>query len=417
MRVMFLLLAFLQFVSALDATMKIEKDVDQRVRIAVVDGSASGSELGGESFKIFRDDLRITGHFLPTKEYRQEAFGGGTFDPALRAMEYVLKYRISSENNQAVLHVKVLKGGDSSLVMERSYRVASRARYPFLIHKAVSELNAKLGFSPVQWINRYVLFARYTGKKESEIAVADYTFHYVKTIIHGGLNLFPVWGDPAQKSLYYTGYSGKLPTLYRLDLRTGKLKRITSSQGMLVCSDVSRDGSRLLLTMAPQGQPDIYEYRITDGSLKRLTQFGGIDVGGKYADEEKTLVFISNRLGYPNVFKKPIQGGPITQLVYHGRNNDSCDAYDEKVVYSSREGDNSFGGKAFNLYLTTTDGDYVRPLTAGGINQFPRFSPDGNTVLYIKRGAEGNSVGYIGLTTNSTMLFPLGIRRLQSIDW
>ena len=417
MRVIFFLLVLLQFGCALDATMKIEKDVDQRAKIAVVDGSASGSDLGGESFKIFRDDLKITGHFLPVGGYRQGTFGGEVFDPSLRAIEYVLKYRISPENNGVVLQFKLFKGSDSSMVVERSYRVASRARYPFLIHKAVSDINAQLGFAPVEWINRYVLFARYTGKKESEIAVADYTFHYVKTIIRGGLNLFPVWGDPAQKSIYYTGYSGKLPTLYRLDLRTGRLKRITSSQGMLVCSDVSRDGGRLLLTMAPQGQPDIYEYRIGDGSLRRLTRFSGIDVGGKYADKERTLVFISNRLGYPNIFKKPIQGGPITQLVYHGRNNGSCDAYEKKVVYSSREGENSFGGKAFNLYLTTTDGDYVRPLTAGGINQFPRFSSDGNTVLYIKRGREGNSVGYIGLTTNMTMLFPLGIGRLQSIDW
>ncbi|WP_292663079.1 Tol-Pal system protein TolB [Nitratifractor sp.] len=418
MRALFLIFTLFSFLLAdVDATMKIEKDVDQRARVAIVDGSAPDSKLGNESFSIFRDDLKITGHFLPDGGYRQGGFGTGAFDPSLRAMEYVLKYRIAQENGAVVLRVKLLKGGDSTLVMERSYRIASEARYPFLIHKAVSEINTRLGFPSVDWINRYVLFARYTGRKESEIGVADYTFHYVKTIVRGGLNLFPVWGDRDQKSIYYTGYSGKLPTLYRLDLRTGKLKRIMNSQGMLVCSDVSRDGQKLLLTMAPQGQPDIYEYSVASGTLRRLTQFSGIDVGGKYADDERTLVFISNRLGYPNVFKKPIQGGPISQLVYHGRNNDSCDAFGSKVVYSSREDDNSFGGKAFNLYLTTTAGDYVRPLTSGGINQFPRFSPDGNTVLYIKRGERGNSIGYIGLTTNLTMLFPLGIQRLQSIDW
>ena len=418
MRILFIILFVLTFIRAeVDATMKIEKDVDQRATIAIVDGSTFDSELGNESFKIFRDDLKITGHFRPDGEYRQGDFTGGAFDPALRAQEYLLKYRIGEENGAVTLKIRLLKGGDSSTVMEKSYRIASRARYPFLIHKAVSEINARLGFPSVDWINRYVLFARYTGKKESEISVADFTFHYVKTIVRGGLNLFPVWGDKDQKSIYYTDYRGKLPTLKRLDLRTGELKNIMSSQGMLVCSDVRADGQRLLLTMAPQGQPDIYEYTVASGESRRLTDFSGIDVGGKYADEERTLIFISNRLGYPNLFKKPIQGGPISQLVYHGRNNDSCDAFNEKVVYSSRESDNSFGGKAFNLYLTTTDGSYVRPLTSGGINQFPRFSPDGNTVLYIKRGQSGNSIGYIGLNTNMSMLFPLGIQRLQSIDW
>jgi TolB protein len=403
---------------AVDATLKIEKDVDQRAGITVVDGSGMASPLGRKGFDIFVADLKITGHFLPESDYREGRYEGGAFDPALRARPYVLKYRIDESEKGVELRVKLLKGGDSSLVYQNSYTIASRSRYPFLIHRAITDINEKLGFSSVAWINRYVLFARYTGKKESEVVLADYTFHYVKPIIKGGLNLFPVWGDPQQKSIYYTGYSGNLPTLYRLDLYTGKRTRILDSQGMLVCSDVSRDGRRLLLTMAPEGQPDIFEYDVASGQARRLTTFSGIDVGGKYADNERNLVFVSNRLGYANIFKKPLAGGPAIQMVFHGRNNDSVDVHDTKVVYSSRESDNSFGGgKAFNLYLTDTGGEYVRPLTSGGINQFPRFSNDGNTVLYIKRSYEGNSIGYIGLTTNLTMLFPLGNDRIQSIDW
>ena len=403
---------------AVDATLKIEKDVDQRSRIAVIDGSGFEAPLGRKSFEIFVADLRITGHFLPEKEYREGEFGSNGFDPALRARDYVLKYRIEEGEKGVTLRVRLLKGGDSSLAFEKKYTIASRSRYPFLIHRAVTDLNARLGFASVEWINRYVLFARYTGKKESEVVLADYTFNYIKPIIKGGLNLFPVWGDSKQRSIYYTAYSGKLPTLYRLDLYNGQRTRILDSQGMLVCSDVSRDGQRLLLTMAPEGQPDIFEYDVASGQARQLTTFSGIDVGGKYADNEQNLVFVSNRLGYANIFKKPLAGGPAIQMVFHGRNNDSVDVYNDKVVYSSRENDNSFGGgKAFNLYLTSTEGEYVRPLTSGGINQFPRFSNDGNTVLYIKRSYEGNSIGYIGLTTNQSMLFPLGNHRIQSIDW
>jgi len=400
---------------ALDATLKIEKDVDQRAKIAVIDCSGQGASLGHKSHEIFQADLKITGHYRPDGLYHEGSFGGPILNPDLQSMEYLLKYRIAETGSGVTLEVKVLKGGDSSLVFERKYTIASQARYPFLIHRAVTDLNAKMGFTPVDWLNRYVLFARYIGRRESEVVLADYTFTYTKTIIHGGLNIFPVWGDPKQRSIYYTDYSGKLPTLYRLDLTTGQRTRILSSQGMLVCSDVSRDGKRLLLTMAPAGQPDIYEYDVSTGQKRRLTTYSGIDVGGKYADDEKDMVFVSNRLGYANIFKKPLAGGPITQLVFHGTNNDSCDAFNDKVVYTSKE--NGSFGRAFNLYLTTTDGSYTRPLTSGGINQFPRFSNDGNTVLYIKRSEAGNSIGYIGLQTNLSILFPLGERRIQSIDW
>jgi TolB protein len=252
----------------------------------------------------------------------------------------------------------------------------------------------------------------------SEIVIADYTFNYVKTIIRGGLNLFPKWADEKQHTLYYTSYQSNEPVLYILDIYTGERRRLLSSPGMLICSDVSRDGKHLLLTMAPGGQPDIYEYDTVTGSSRRLTFFSGIDVGGKYADDERTLVFISNRLGYPNVFKKPINGtGAIEPLVYHGRNNNSCDVFGKRVVYSSREKESSFGRTTFNLYLTRLDGSGVRPLTAGGVNQFPRFSPDGNTVLYLKRDENGTSVGYIGITANQSMLFPIGTQRVQSFDW
>jgi len=243
MRIVVLFLSLIYSLYAVDATMKIEKDVDQRAKLAIVDGSGFDSTLGSESFKIFRDDLKITGHFLPGNDYREGDFGGTLFDPSLRSMEYVLKYRMTEEGEGVALRVKLLKGGNSETVLEKSYRIASRGRYPFLIHKAVTDINSRLGFAPVDWINRYVLFARYTGKKESEISVADYTFHYVKTIIRGGLNLFPVWGDEKQKSIYYTDYSGKLPVLKLLDLTTGQIKRIMDSQGMLVCSDVSRDAA------------------------------------------------------------------------------------------------------------------------------------------------------------------------------
>jgi TolB protein len=403
------------YLFAVDATLKIEKNVDQRARIAVIDSSGPGAPLGRKSHEIFTADLKITGHYRPDGLYHDGSFNGPILNPDLRAMEYLLKYRITETGEGVSLEVKVLKGGDSSLVFERQYSIASRARYPFLIHRAVTDLNAAMGFTPVDWLNRYVLFARYTGRRESEVVLADYTFTYTKTIIRGGLNIFPVWGDAKQRTIYYTDYSGKLPTLYRLNLSTGERRRILDSQGMLVCSDVSQDGKRLLLTLAPSGQPDIYEYDVSTGEKRQLTTYSGIDVGGKYADKEQSMVFVSNRLGYANIFKKPLAGGPITQLVFHGSNNDSCDAFDNKVVYSSKE--NGSFGKAFNLYLTTTDGDYTRPLTSGGINQFPRFSNDGNTVLYIKRSEAGNSIGYIGLQTNLSILFPLGEHRIQSIDW
>jgi TolB protein len=152
------------------------------------------------------------------------------------------------------------------------------------------------------------------------------------------------------------------------------------------------------------------------GSKKRITNFSGIDVSGKYVDNGQSIVFVSNRLGYPNIFRKSINGSAVSQVVFRGKNNNAVDAHGDKIVYASRESHNSFGMNSFNLYLTNSNGSGTRPLTTTGVNQFPRFSTNGNTILYIKQYQNQSSVGYINLVSNQSLLFPLG-GKVQSIDW
>ncbi len=285
-----------------------------------------------------------------------------------------------------------------------------------MAHKIVSDMNAILKYPSVDWLNRYVIFSRYTAAKRSVIILADYTMQYQKTVISGGLNLFPKWADSQQRSFYYTSFNGLMPTLYRLNIYNGSKTKIISSEGMLVCTDVSKNGSKLLLTMAPNAQPDIYEMQVSSGSRRHIAGFNGIDVGGKYLSGEQKIVFVSNRLGYANIFKQNIGSSAVSQLVFRGRNNNAVDAHGNQVVYASRESHNSFGLNAFNLYLTNSSGSGIRPLTTTGVNQFPRFSTNGNVILYVKQYQNRSSVGYINLSSNKSLLFPLG-GKVQSIDW
>jgi len=396
-----------------DATLTIEKDVEQRARIGLEDGSAIPSE---KLFHLLLSDLKISGHFLVDETRYEGSFEGALLDPALKSQEYVLKYTMS-QSRGTKLSIKLIRASDSTQLFKKSYAIASTAKMPFLVHKAVYDINKALKYPDIGWINRYVVFSRYTTPRHSEIVLADYTFTYQKAIIRGGLNLFPKWADARQRSFYYTSYRGLMPTLYRLNIYTGAKSKIASSEGMMVCSDVSRDGKKLLLTMAPTGQPDIYELDLTTGTKSRVTRFNGIDVNGKYVDDESRMVFVSNRLGYANIFKKDIHGSAVSQVVYHGRNNNAVDAYGSKIVYASRESSSAFGNNTFNLYLTSTDDTSTRPLTTTGSNQFPRFSSDGTVVLYIKQSDSGSSIGYINLQSKQSILFPLGTSKIQAIDW
>jgi len=408
-----LILIMSVYLHAIDASLHIVKDVEDRTHIAIVDAS---SMQDSKIQDIIKSDLKISGHFLVDKDIYSESFDSPITTPSLKNQEYVLKYKYIKTNGSRLI-IRLLKASNSKEVFKKSYSISNISKIPFLLHKAIYDINGFLRYPDIDWINRYVIFSRYTTAKHSEIVIADYTFNYKKVVIRGGLNLFPKWASREQKSFYYTSFNGLYPTLYKLNIYTGAKSKIVSSEGMLVCSDVSQNGSKILATMAPNSQPDIYQIDINTKAKKRLTRFGGIDVGAKYVDRESSFVFVSNRLGYANIFKKSINSNSITQVVYHGKNNNSVDSYANKIVYSSRESSNSFGANSFNIYLSDLDSGRVRAITTTGNNQFPRFSNDGSVVQYIKRVNGASYIGYSNLATHKSMLFPLGVKKIQAIDW
>jgi len=266
-------------------------------------------------------------------------------------------------------------------------------------------------------MDKFVIFSVYKGAKEAEIVIGDYTLSYQKTIVRGGLNIFPKWANSKQEEFFYTTYISGMPQLKKMNIYNRQRKTIFTSQGMVIASDVSEDGSKILVTASPQGQPDIYLYDLKTKIKKRLTKYKGIDVGANFVENDTKIVFVSDRLKYPNIFSKKITGRAVERLVYHGRNNSSASTHNNYVVYTSRDKNNEFSSSAFNLYLISTQSDFIRRLTTNGSNQFPKFSSDGESVLYIKRYKGKSSIGIIRVNYNKSFLFPLKNGKLQSIDW
>lgn len=301
-------------------------------------------------------------------------------------------------------------------MLNKSYSTSTLTRYPFLGHKIAIDVNKYLKAPSIEWMDKFVIFSRYLDSKTSEIVIADYTLTYQKVIVKGGLNIFPKWASSSQNAFYYTSYKGLRPTLMKQNLYTSKSEFILSSDGMIVCTDVSDDGKNIVLTMAPNSQPDIYVYNTVTKTKTRITKYSGIDVGGSFVENDSKIVFVSDRLKYPNIFAKKIGQNGVERMIYHGKNNSQSTTSKDYIVYSSRETDNEFGRNVFNLYLISTKSDYVRRLTTNGRNQFPKFSSDGESILFIKTTDKSN-LGIIRVNYNKSFLFPLKTGKLQSIDW
>ncbi len=402
-----------------DATIEIIKKVDKLPSISVEDASVDYKEsLSKKFFKVLVSDLNVLSIFNVYDNYNFTDYDAN--DVALDNLkrDYVLRYRLREDDDGNLnCDYKLLSAVDSKVLREKNFRIKKENLYVFLIHNLATDINDYIGAEPVDWMKSYVLISRLTGPNESDIIISDYTLTYQHVIVRGGLNVFPQWADKKQTSFYYTVLDTTRPTLYKMDRRTGKSEKMMDSDGMMVCSDVNSDGSKLLLTMAPEGQPDVYLYELATKKLQRLTDYQGIDVGAQFLEDDKEIAFVSNRLGYPNVFSKRIGSNGVQQMVYYGKSNVALAAHKNYIVYKSRESANEFSHNTFNLHLISTRSDFIRRLTATGVNEFPRFSSYGDSIIFIKNYKAESSVGIIRLKQNKSFLFPLKIGKIQSIDW
>jgi TolB protein len=321
-----------------------------------------------------------------------------------------MKFKFSYNKTTKTLQVEYLKNNEPVLI--KKYLSNSYAYFPFLVHRAVYDINEYFHLPSAKFLIRKVIYSLLVAPKQANIYLSDYTLSYKKKIISGGLNIFPKWIDQNQTTIFFTKYE-RLPVLYKYNLYTGKLTKIMTSQGMLIVSDVK--GNKILLTLAPNGQPDVYMMDLKTKKLTRITTYPGIDVNGKFWVDGK-IVFVSDRYGIPYVFSKDLKTGEIKRVLYHGKNQVGVDAYKNYLVISSRETANAFKPNTFNLFLVNAEDDSLKRLTMKGQNMFPNFSVDGSSIMFIKRENFYSKIGIIRLNENKVFYYPL-TKILQSFDW
>lgn len=420
-RILLLLsLVFSSVFAQVDANLEVVKKTNALPKFLV---SVATDTLEVETLnkikKSIADDLSVSGHFEIASINSVSSYENmpDILSLSNQGVNLYLNLSAKKDADGYTLMTKLYDINSRTLILEKNFTTTQEDRYVFLAHKAAISVNAFFKAPPIDWMEKFIVFSTYAESGKADIMIGDYTLTYKKVVVTGGLNIFPKWADKEQKTIYYTTYNYNKPTLVKLNIYNRSKEIIMDSDGMLACSDVNADGTKLLVTASPAGQPDIF---LVDAASKRQTQitkFSGIDVGGQFIENDSRIVFVSDRLGNPNIFAQGINSSSVERLVYHGTNNSSATAFGSNIVYSSKDSSNEMGEKSFNLYLISTKTDSLKRLTTSGVNQFPKFSKDGETLLFIKTFGGASSIGIIRLDYSKSFLFPLKGKRIQSIDW
>lgn len=397
---------------AVDAEFTMSKSIGSKEKITIVDCSnITDSSKKDIVFKIFKSDFSLSGSFVPDVAYHAGDFDSKIITPEFKNKPYLFKYSLINKSNGVELKVLLQKSTNGETLFTKNYALSNSDQYPFLIHKSIGDINKAIGKDNLSWMNKFVILSKVSSSGKSQIILSDYTMTYNKTIMSGGLNIFPKWANANQDKFYYTDMNGDKPSLYLVDMNSGKKTFIIKSDGMLVCSDVNKNGQKILLTMAPNGQPDIYELTVATNGTTKITDYSGIDVSARYGANDNEIIFVSNRSGKANIYKKSFTSPFVTLVTNYGSYNNTFDYNNNKMAFSSRESQN-----VFNIYLLNTKSNKPIPLTSSGDNQYPKFLFNSNIVSYVKQQGNRSKIGYIDTNNLQGELFDFN-GKIQSLDW
>ncbi len=402
---------------ATDKTLDIIKTIQKLPKIEVRYSIDNDANYALKLHEVLANDLRTSQHFDVSQNKEQGAINYAELKD--KKVHLVALVSVAVENGNKISRLKLYDVDTEMLKKTFDYPILSSDLYPFAAHNMAIVVNDYLKAPSIAWMKRLIVFSKYIGPGITNIALADYTMRYQKEIIKNNrLNIFPRWANAEQTEFYYTQYGERTPMILKYNIQKATHENIASSQGMAVVSSVSSDGSKILMSLAPDGQPDVYLYDTHKKTKTKITRYPGIDVSGVFLEDDKSMAFVSDRSGYPNIYMKKLGlKESAEQLLYEGRSNESIDAYKDSIVYVSRENLNEFGKTVFNLNLITLNSKYIRRLTVNGSNQMPRFSMDGRNIMYIKKTPQEYAMGLILLDYNQSFLFPLKNVKIQAFDW
>lgn len=272
--VLFISLMFSSIFANVDGHIDIVKKSNSIPKIAVSVASDSSSDFTLSRLKkSLEDDLNVSGHFDLTNVNVSSSSYDSTPDMlALSNQGVSLFVNLASQkesNGGYTLRVKLFDVNQRALVLEKNFTTSQLDRSVFLAHKAAISINDFFKAPSIAWMEKFVVFAVYRNAGNADIMIGDYTLTYKQTVVSGGLNIFPKWADKEQKSIYYTSYNYKKPTLVKLNIYNRSKDIIMDSDGMLACSDVNADGSKILVTASPTGQTDIFVYDTRSTKVRR----------------------------------------------------------------------------------------------------------------------------------------------------
>jgi TolB protein len=199
--------------------------------------------------------------------------------------------------------------------------------------------------------------------------------------------------SPTSQDVTFMAYRGGPPSVFLMNLETGRQQPVGNFPGMSFAPRFSSDGGTLVFSMAKDGNTEIYDMDLRSRAVRQLTRHSAIDTSPSFAPDNRLIVFNSDRGGTQQLYVMSADGSDVRRISF-------ADGRYATPVWSPR-GDliafTKLSGGRFAVGVMRPDGSGERVIAEGFRVEGPTWAPNGRVLLYFQRdpadagGAGGRS--------------------------
>lgn len=347
----------------------------------------SGTPLGADIIRVVSADLERSGLFRPISQ--------SAYIEKITAQTTIPRFTDWRQINAAALVTGTVTptSGDQVRVAFRLWdvygeeQIAGKEYNTFgnnwrrIAHIMADEIYKRLTGEEGYFDSRIVYVAE-SGpetKRIKRLAIMDQDGENHKFLTDGKFLVLTPRFSPNSQEILYMSYAGRQPRVYLRDLQTGREESLGTFDGMSFAPRFSHDGNSIVMSIAEGGSTQIYKMDLRSRRLIKLTSSSGaIDTSPSFSPDGSQIVFNSDRGGAQQLYTMNADGSNIKRISFG-------DGRYGTPVWSPR-GDliafTKMSGGRFYIGIMRPDGSGERLLTESFLDEGPSWSPNGRVIVF-----------------------------------
>jgi TolB protein len=294
--------------------------------------------------------------------------------PLLAKFGAALLVRMTPTNTG--LHVAAYDVSRGQLLQSEHFLFDRRDRdWRFTLHGVSDQIE--------QWVfgKRGIAQTRVAYVNNGMLAIVDSDGAETRTITTGKGALSPAW-SPTGESVVFTALGNSGTQVQELDVRTGRIRRISQIRaGLNITPIYQPDGTGILYAQGTGNGTDLIFASLDSSAPRRITVGKGTDnTSPSYSPDGHQIAFISGKSGQPQVYIMDADGSNIQLLTSYTAGTRSYRASPDwspdgrAIAYEQQNG-------IFQIWMIDLRDRVPKQLTSEGENEDPSWAPDGRHIV------------------------------------